>query len=194
MKKKEIVIQTIIVIFMILVAAASRLVPHTYNLTPVGAIALFGGAYLGRNWIAFFIPLLAIYLSDFILNNFIYTPSGSDLVFSYEGWYWVYGSYVLIVFLGAILLKKVTVTKVLLGALGSTAIFFLISNFGCWPGTVPPVYTKDINGLMNCYIAGIPFLKFTFAGDLIFSIALFGTFAVIKNKVLTPQKLSSQTT
>ena len=71
MSRKQIYIQSAVVIFMIVLAAASRLIPHTYNFTPVGAIALFGGAYLGRNWKAFLIPIMAIYLSDFILNPIV---------------------------------------------------------------------------------------------------------------------------
>ena len=180
MSKKQLYIQTAIVIFMIVIAAFSRLIPHTFNLTPVGAIALFGGAYLGRNWLSFLIPLAAIYLSDLVLNNVVYGIPGAGFSFFYEGWYWVYGSYALIVLLGAFLLNKVTVLRVLGGVVGSTVIFFLVSNFGCWPGTVAPVYSNDLNGLIACYVAGIPFVKATFIGDLVFSTALFGTYAAIK--------------
>ena len=40
----------------ILVAAVLRLVPHPPNFTPIGAIALFAGAQLGRRWLAFAAP------------------------------------------------------------------------------------------------------------------------------------------
>lgn len=188
MTKRQIYIQTAIVVFIILIAAFSRLIPHTHNLTPVGAIALFGGAYLGRNWIAFIIPVGAIYLSDLILNNVVYAADGAPFSYGYEGWYWVYGTYALIVLLGAFLLKKVTVLRVIGGSLGATALFFLITNFSCWPGTVPPVYTPDMNGLMACYVAGLPFLKGTLIGDLVFSTALFGTMALINNKFFISEK------
>ena len=36
----------------ILVAAALRLVPHPPNFTPIGAMALFSGAYIGRRALA----------------------------------------------------------------------------------------------------------------------------------------------
>ncbi len=50
-------------------AAALRLVPHPPNFTPVGAMALFSGAYLGRRGlIAFAAPLGALLLSDAILG------------------------------------------------------------------------------------------------------------------------------
>lgn len=192
MTRRQIYIQTAIVIFMILIAAFSRLIPHTHNLTPVGAIALFGGAYLGRNWKAFIIPIGAIYLSDLILNNVIYAAETATFSFAYQGWYWVYGTYALIVLLGAFLLKKVTVLRVIGGSLGATALFFIITNFSCWPGTVPPLYTPDMKGLMACYIAGLPFLKGTLVGDLVFSTALFGTMALVRDKIVLKTKSKTE--
>src|SRR3954464_12230850 len=52
----------------ILVAAVLRLVPHPPNFTPIGAMALFSGAYLGRRPLAFAAPLGAMVLSDAILG------------------------------------------------------------------------------------------------------------------------------
>jgi hypothetical protein len=40
----------------IFAAAILRLVPHPPNFTPIGAMALFSGAYLGRRWTAFAAP------------------------------------------------------------------------------------------------------------------------------------------
>ena len=52
----------------IVAAAALRLVPHPPNFTPIGAMALFSGAYLGRRAIAFVAPLGALLLSDLVLG------------------------------------------------------------------------------------------------------------------------------
>ena len=52
----------------ILVAAVLRLVPHPPNFTPIGAMALFSGAYLGRRGLAFVAPLGAMALSDAMLG------------------------------------------------------------------------------------------------------------------------------
>ena len=52
----------------ILLAAALRLVPHPPNFTPIGAMALFSGAYLGRRGLAFVAPLAALLLSDAVLG------------------------------------------------------------------------------------------------------------------------------
>ena len=52
----------------ILAAAALRLVPHPPNFTPIGAMALFSGAYLGRRGLAFVAPIAALLLSDLVLG------------------------------------------------------------------------------------------------------------------------------
>jgi hypothetical protein len=72
----------------ILVAAVLRLVPHPPNFTPIGAMALFSGAYLGRRALAFAAPLGALLLSDLVLGF-------------YHGMATVYASVALIVVLGA---------------------------------------------------------------------------------------------
>jgi len=65
--------------------------------------------------------------------------------------------------------------------LSSTAIFFLISNMGCWYAN--PAYPQNFTGLMACYAAGIPFVKATFIGDLFYSGVLFGTFMFAESKI-----------
>ena len=53
-------------------AAMSRLLPHPPNATAVGAMALFGGAYFMQRWQALLLPLVAMWLSDLVLNNVVY--------------------------------------------------------------------------------------------------------------------------
>jgi len=66
------------------------------------------------------------------------------------------------------------VFRVVAGVLGSSFIFFLVSNLGCWVGST--IYAQDFSGLIICYIAGIPFAKATILGDFIYSGILFGAF------------------
>ena len=49
-------------------AAMLRLIPHAPNFSPIGAIALFGGAYLNRKFIAYLVPTMAMALSDLFLG------------------------------------------------------------------------------------------------------------------------------
>ena len=57
---------------LVLIAALSRLLPHPPNVTAVGAMALFGGAYLSNRYFAVILPLISLFLSDLILNNVAY--------------------------------------------------------------------------------------------------------------------------
>ena len=43
------------------------------------------------------------------------------------------------------------------GIIRSCLIFFIISNFGVWFSS--NTYNNDINGLITCYVMGLPFLK-----------------------------------
>ena len=69
---KKINLTYIGVISLILFASFTRLIPHMPNFTPIGAMALFGGAYLSNKYYAFIIPILSLWLSDLIINNFIF--------------------------------------------------------------------------------------------------------------------------
>jgi hypothetical protein len=64
-----------VLILTIIAAGAFRLVSYKYpyvlsNFNPVGAIALFGGAYFTDKWKAYLVPLLALFVSDLFLNHF----------------------------------------------------------------------------------------------------------------------------
>ncbi len=71
--------------------------------------------------------------------------------------------------------------RVIAGALSATALFFLVSNFGCWLAN--PMYGQNISGLLSCYAAGVPFLKGTLFGDLVYSGVLFGSFALMQSQI-----------
>src|ERR1700761_729923 len=101
-----------VLVLMIVAAAAFRFLSYKYpyvlsNFTPVGAIALFGGAYFTDKWKAYLVPLVALFLSDIALN-YLYS---SKLMLWYDGTFGVYLSFALIVFVGS-LIKKASVLNV----------------------------------------------------------------------------------
>jgi hypothetical protein len=153
----------LVILFAILAAAFLRLVPHPPNFTPIAAMALFGGAYLGRRWLAFAAPLGALVLSDLVLGFY------PEAIF-------VYLSVVAIVLIGRLLARHRTVLRVGAAALASSLLFFLVTNFGVW--LVMDYYPKDAAGLIACYVAAIPFFQNTLAGDLVFTALLFGGWAL----------------
>ncbi|MFV0605127.1 MAG: DUF6580 family putative transport protein [Niabella sp.] len=169
-----------IVVILILLAAFSRLIPHMPNFSPLGAMGLFGVAYISKKWQAFLIPIAAAWVSDLFINNVIYAQYYQKFIWFYQGFYWQYGSYLLIAIAGVFIFRKVNAKRVIAGALTSAVIFFLVSNFGVWvSGTM---YPKTFEGLLTCYVAGIPFVKGTLLGDLFYSTALFGTFALVQRQ------------
>jgi hypothetical protein len=156
---------TLALTVMILLAALSRLLPHPPNFTPIEAMALFGGAYFANRWLSVLVPLLAMLLADFFLGF----HSGMPVV---------YGTIFLISVLGFALRGKTTVLRVASFGLISATVFFVITNFAVWAGSA--MYPMTANGLLGCYIAGIPFFHWQLAGVAIYSIILFGGFAFLR--------------
>ena len=151
------------ILLAILAAAFLRLVPHPPNFGPVGALALFSGAMLGKRWLAFAAPLGALVLSDLVLGFY------PELLF-------VYISVVAIVLIGWAVAKRKTVLTIAAGAIASSILFFAVTNFGVW--LLMDYYPKTLAGLTACYVAAIPFFQNTLASDLFYAGLLFGGFAL----------------
>lgn len=160
---------------MILLAALSRLIPHPINFAPISGIALFGAAYYSKKYWAFVIPIVSMWISDLIINNVVYAELFDGFVWFYSGSLFTYGAFVAIAILGMNALKRVTVSRVVATAMSASILFFALSNFGVWLSS--GMYPHTWNGLATCYAAGLPFLKNTVVGDLVYSTLLFGAFA-----------------
>lgn len=160
---------------MILLAALSRLIPHPINFAPISGIALFGAAFYGKKYWAFIIPIVSMWISDLIINNVVYAELFDGFVWFYSGSLFTYAAFVAIAILGMNALKRVTVSRVVASAMSASILFFALSNFGVWLSS--GMYPHTWNGLATCYAAGLPFLKNTVAGDLVYSALLFGAFA-----------------
>ncbi len=152
-------------------AAAMRLMPHPPNVTPIAAMALFGGAHFARKRTALLLPLAAMYLSDLVLGFLVYD----------FGWFhafmpFVYASFVLTVCLGFLVRHRLTVLTVGAAALVGSVLFFIVSNFGVW--LISSLYPKTLTGLAGCYVAAIPFFRNMLAGNAVYTLILFGGFAL----------------
>ncbi len=152
-----------ILVGMVLAAAASRLMPHPPNLTPIAALALFGGATFSDKRIAFLAPLTALFLSDLVMGL-------------YSGLWVVYGSFVLIVCMGFWLRTRRRIAPIAGATLARSALFFMTTNFGVW--ALDSLYPKTASGLAACYAAGIPFFRNTLVGDMAYAAILFGGLAL----------------
>jgi hypothetical protein len=165
----------------ILIAALSRIIPHPANFAPISAMALFGAVYFSKKYIAFIIPLISMWISDLVINNTIYAQYFDHFVWLSPGFYWTYGAFFAIAFIGLLCLQKLKLHRLLVAGISSSILFFLISNFGVWmSGTL---YPNTFSGLIECYVVGIPFLKNTVLGDLFYMTVLFGSFELVQWKV-----------
>ena len=154
------------VVLLIVLAVASRLLPHAPNFTPVAAIGLFAGATLGRR-AAWLVPLAALLVSDAFLG--FYHPMSM---------FWNYLGFGACLLLGSGLLGRSRSLPRLGGAtLASSLAFFALSNFGMWASGY---YPRTLAGLGQCYAAGLPFLRNTVASDVLFTAALFGALALLR--------------
>ena len=188
-ENESVALRTLLIFTLIVIAAALRLAPHPWNFTPVGAIALFSGAMVrDRRW-AFLFPVLVMFATDAIIGFNTLSPL-------------VYASFLLSVLIGRAVAGarfsppaqagtspqakqefeaegNMRAQKYALPRIGAATFlgalqFFLITNFGVW--AFLNSYPRTGAGLVACYIAGIPFLWNTLAGDAVYATLLFGGF------------------
>lgn len=172
-----------IIAIIVLVVAMSRLIPHTFatglfNFSPLGGIALFSAAYFNRKYMAYLLPIAALWLTNLMIDNIFYANY-------YDGFAWfanyeVYFAFLLIVLMGSSLLNKITVPRLAFSAVSSSLIFFIVTNFYVWLNTA--LYPKSFEGLVGCYVAAIPFYWNTLSSDLLYVGLLFGSFELVKRQ------------
>lgn len=151
------------VLVLVLVAGFSRLIPHPWNFTAVGAMALFAGSRMNNKALAFLAPFLSLLWTDAVI--------GFHVTMVY-----VYAAVALTTIVG--FWAQRSWLKVGAGALVSSLFFFLITNFGVWFSQ--SLYAKTAEGLFECYVMALPFLETQIAGNLFYSIVLFGVYEAIR--------------
>jgi hypothetical protein len=146
------------------------------NFTPVGAMALFGGCYFQNRLKAFFLPLLTLWLTDLLLNYFVYYH---EWRWFYDGFLFTYSSFAFIVLIGTVI-KKPNVKNVAFAGISAALLHWIITDFGVWMDgrTYPTSYT----GFIVCYVAAIPYLENMVLANLIFCGFMFGVFELARIK------------
>lgn len=165
-----------IVLLFIFIGAVLRIIPHAPNFTPIAAIALFGGVYFSKKT-ALVLPILAMAASDYFIGF-------------YKLWLmiFVYGSFFLCVIIGFWLKKHKRWYAIGGGAVLSSVLFFVVTNFAVWAFT--PWYAKTFSGIIQCYLMAMPFFKNTLLGDLFYTGVFFGAYELavfwVRKKLLMP--------
>ncbi len=149
---------------LIAMGVAARLLPHPPNVTPLTALALFGGTVLSAPW-GIAVPLASVMLSDLVigLHEVVAFTWGGFAVTGLLGW-WIR--------------QRPSGSRIVIAAgLGAT-VFFLMTNLGVWlVGDGGMMYPKTLDGLWRCYVAALPFYRNSLIGDLGYTLGVFGVHA-----------------
>lgn len=153
----------LLAVLLIAFGFVGRMLPHAWNFTPLIAISLFAGAYLGKRYVLV-IPLVTMILSDVFLGFY---NLGVMIT--------VYTSIITAGYIGVYLTsQKKNIGRLTLATLSSSTLFFITTNTAVWAfGTM---YEKSITGLLASYTAGIPFFRNMIVGDMWFTLILFGSY------------------
>lgn len=164
-----------LIMLFVLGAVAMRFIPHLWNFTPVIAMLLLAGVFMKPKQL--WIPVVALVVSDFALNIWVYHTSGG------MDQYFTWSAYLVVLALALVALKGRVKIPALIGTtVASSTLFFLISNFGVW--IAGEMYPHTFSGLLTCYALGIPFYRNAAVGDLLFVGAFFSAYALIQQRQL----------
>ena len=114
----------------------------------------------------FVVLLISMLISDFLIGFHKY----------------VFFTYIPLVIITLIFKDKILKYKnMLFYSFIGVIIFYLISNFGVW--ILDKNYEKNIYGLLNCYIAALPFLKNSIISTIFFTYLTFSTYKFSKKLI-----------
>jgi len=175
----------VMLIGLVIFGFSSRLlIADIPNFKPIAAIALFSGFFFRRTWMAMLTISLALLISDWQIGSYHWPIALS-----------VYGILLAGCLLGRYFIgqrsqsfgrrfSKSDGLRTGAAALMMSCLFFAVTNFAVWASGL--WYPQSTEGLINCYVNAIPFFKYTLAGDVFFTAAIFGCYAM--SMVLLPRK------
>lgn len=198
----------------VLAVAALRLLPYLgvtvplWNFSPVAALALFAGAHFERKRWAFVLPLMAMFAGDVALGVLAPTTTVSSSALTtqivadpgleelppqtfHAVMPVVYATFAAVVGIGLLLRERRRPMLVASAAVASSVLFYVTTNFAHWALT--DMYPKTLAGLGSCYVLALPFFGLTLAGDLVYTGALFGVFALAEKRFPALAPVRSQT-
>lgn len=158
----------VLLVALVVVAALTRLLPgRPPNFSPIEAMALFAGAVFASRYVAVLVPLAAMLISDAVIGF-------------HSGMWVVYGCMALIALAGTRLGGRISALRVAGYGFGAALFFFVVTNFVVWTGS--GMYPLTSAGLVECYVAAIPFFRNQIAGVLVYSAILFGAHALLQRR------------
>lgn len=158
------------VAFLIVLAAITRFIPHPFNFTAIGAMALFSGANFKDKRFAYLMPIGVMLLTDWFLGfHFSILP--------------VYACFAFTVWMGTRISNKQNAGIVAGSSLISSIVFFLVTNLPLWY-LDQHLYPMTMQGTLQSYTMALPFFSNQVIGDLFYNGLLFTVYhvVVLKNK------------
>lgn len=150
--------------------------PGLTNFTAIGAAALFAGYFFRQRIAAVLVPLAVMVLSNLCLRQ--YNNFGQLAI--------VYVALLAPVAIGMLLKRNLRWWTVGIGAAVSSVSFYLLTNFAEW--AFYNLYPHTMAGLIEGYVAAIPFFRNTLASDLLFSGLIFGTYWLAVSAGILPRR------
>jgi hypothetical protein len=171
MKNKSILLSIGLMVF---ITSICRVLPNRpYGFSSQIALALFAGSIFVKNKkLAFLLPLISMFISD-ILYQIFYYYGYSEMPGFYNG-QWI--NYLLISSLTVFgfLISDLKISKVILSFISAPTVYFLLSNALVWIGNGGYHHSRDMVGLFQTLIDGIPFYQNSIIGTIVFGSILFG--------------------
>lgn len=154
------------ILFLLLLVVVSAVLPHPANVTPIGALGIFAGAYM-RNTAYLLLPVAAALFADL-------TTIG---VYSVLIMFFVYSGHLVSALCGRYLVRDRSLIMGLpVAVIAASVGFYLISNLGNWW-----VYQEhSVAGLIECYTLGLPYLARTLFGNALYGALFFGAFTLMQ--------------
>ena len=153
-------------------ATLLHLLPHPFGASPVGALALYGGAY-GKRRTAMAVPLLPL-LAAGVISGF----------YDLRVMLFVFAGFALAALVGHGLLRRQrNYRRYGAAVVGGATVFFLLSNFSIW---LVGMYPPTMAGLVACYVNGLPYLGQAILADAAYSFLLFGLHAALDRHQSVP--------
>ena len=161
--------QLFFAVVIILLAALTRFIPHPFNFTAIGAIALFSGANISERKYAFLVPIFIMFLSDLLIGfHFSILP--------------VYACFTFTVWMGILIREKQNFKTIVSASVLASLVFFLITNLPLWYMDLK-LYPMTMDGTWSSYQMALPFFRNQIIGDLFYNGILFGAYYLYFQKM-----------
>jgi hypothetical protein len=157
------------------------------NLSPVIGASVIAGLVLTPP-LAIAVPVVSMFASDIVLYNKQINSEYAMNFQDYMSMSWMTYALMGLVSFGSLYLSRIKFNKyaksLTAGLTGSSA-FWIISNFMVWliPAFNFGMYPQTLQGLINCYVAAIPFGASDMFSTIIFVPAFMLVYSFVSSKI-----------